>query len=363
MVPAATQPSPHAGPTAPVDAEWAQQQAGTAHTRTRPLPVGHLRAFEAVARHLNFRLAAEELSVTQSAVSRQIQGMEDDVGVPLFLRHTRSVSLTPAGTQLLRSVLPALERIDQTVRQIRASSGRRTVAVTTWASFASLWLIPRLEAFQATHPDIDIRIDATDARVDLAHSDLDLALRYTRPGAATAGAIRLFGEQITAVASPWLLRSRAPIRRVVDLSTMALIESSDVQRNPNLDVLGWRRWLTAHGAPELVPRRWLYFNYANQIAQAALSGQGVALVRTPLVASALAGGELVEVLPQRRLDSPLAYWLFINPVSEARPEIQAFARWVQAQAMETRAAIGEMAAVGAVAGVADPATNQAAGGA
>ena len=153
------------------------------HLRTRPVAVGHLRAFEAVARHLNFRAASEELALTQSAVSRQIQSLEEEIGVPLFLRHTRAVELTSAGSQLLRTLLPTLERLDSTVRQIRQSAGRKSVAITTWASFASMWLIPRLEAFQRSHLDIDIRIDATDTSVDLETADIDLALRYSLPGA------------------------------------------------------------------------------------------------------------------------------------------------------------------------------------
>ena len=137
------------------------------HLRTRPIGAGHLRTFEAVARHLNFRAAGEELALTQSAVSRQIQGLEEEVGVPLFLRHTRAVELTSAGAQLLLAVSQALPRVDAAVRQIRQSAGRRSVSLTTFASFASMWLIPRLEAFQRDHPDIDIRIDASDAALDL----------------------------------------------------------------------------------------------------------------------------------------------------------------------------------------------------
>ncbi len=152
--------------------------------RTRPISVGQLRAFEAVARRLNFRAAAEELSLTQSAVSRQIQALEEEVGVALFLRHTRAVELTSAGGQLLQAVLPALERMDSAVRLIRRSAGRKSVAISTWASFASMWLIPRLEAFQSEYPDIDIRIDATDVSVDLDTTDIDLALRYTTPANA-----------------------------------------------------------------------------------------------------------------------------------------------------------------------------------
>ena len=194
------------------------------HPRTRPIGMGHLRAFDAVARHLNFRAAAEELSLTQSAVSRQIQALEDEVGTALFLRHTRAVELTSAGTLLLRAAGLSLERIDAAVRQIRQSAGRKSVAITTWASFASMWLIPRLEAFQREHPDIDIRIDATDAAVDLATADVDLALRYAVPQAMAPGAIRLFGEQLTPVASRWLLKEHR-IAQLDDLAQVTLIEA------------------------------------------------------------------------------------------------------------------------------------------
>ena len=311
------------------------------HLRTRPVSAGHLRAFEAVARHLNFRAASEQLALTQSAVSRQIQAMEEEVGVALFLRHTRAVELTGAGAELLRAVVPALERLDNAVRLIRRSAGRRSVAITTWASFASMWLIPRLEAFQNEHPDIDIRIDASDTRVDLDTADVDVALRYGRPGIMPAQAIRLFGEQLTPVASPWLLKSGHALKRGSDLAHFALIEASDLGRNPNMELLAWRRWLDAHDFKQLEPKRWLYFNYANQIAQAALTGQGVALARLPLVADSLASGDLVEILPGMRLESPLAYWLIIGPRSAARPEIAAFCRWLQAQAELTRVAIGD----------------------
>jgi LysR family transcriptional regulator, glycine cleavage system transcriptional activator len=331
----------------------------TSHPRTRPISAGHLRAFDAVARHLNFRAAAEELSLTQSAVSRQIQALEDEVGTALFLRHTRAVDLTSAGTQLLRATTMALERIDASVRQIRQSVGRRSVAITTWASFASMWLIPRLEAFQREHPDIDIRIDASDIAIDLSTADVDLALRYAVPQAMPSGAVRLFGEQLTPVVSPWLLKD-TPITQVGDLAQRTLIEAGDAHRTRHLEWLTWQRWLDtfaqaapAPGAskgktpnrsnkPVLSPKRWLYFNYAHQIVQAALTGQGVALARLPLVAQSLACGDLVEPLPQTRLDSPLAYWLILAPRSVVRPEVKAFTDWLLVQAAETREAIGDV---------------------
>ena len=325
-------------------------QLTSSHPRTRPIGVGHLRAFEAVARHLNFRAAAEELSLTQSAVSRQIQALEDEVGTPLFLRHTRAVDLTSAGAQLLRATTQSLDQIDAAVRHIRQSMGRKSVAITTWASFASMWLIPRLEAFQSEHPDIDIRIDATDNSVDLGTADVDLALRYSVPQNMPAAATRLFGEQLTPVVSPWLLKQTA-IGKVDDLMNFTLIEAGDAHRTRHLEWLTWQRWLD-HRLPaakgtrkpaKFAPKRWLYFNYANQIVQAALTGQGVALARLPLVAEHLANGDLVEPLPQTRLDSPLAYWLLVAPRSAQRPEVKAFCDWILRQAETTRHAIGDVA--------------------
>ncbi len=313
------------------------------HLRSRPIFVGQLRALEAVARHLNFRAAAEEMSLTQSAVSRQIQSLEDDVGVSLFLRHTRAVELTSAGAQLLRAVVPSLERIDSAVRMIRQSAGRKSVAISTWASFASMWLIPRLEDFQRTHPDIDIRIDATDTPVDLDTTDVDLALRYSAPANLPAQAQRLFGEQLTPVLSPWLLKSGPRLEKAQDLAQFALVESGDAHhRSHYTELLTWQRWLTAQGLGRFEPKRWLSFNYAHQIAQAALTGQGVALVRTPLIAESLASGDLIEPFPGSRLDSPLAYWLIVGPRNAARPEVLAFCDWLKVQATQTREAIGEV---------------------
>jgi LysR family glycine cleavage system transcriptional activator len=306
--------------------------------RTRPIGVGALRTFETVARLLNFRAAAQELALTQSAVSRQIQALEEDVGVRLFLRHTRAVELTSAGAQLLGAIASALPRIDAAVRQIRRSAGRRTVALTTFASFASLWLIPRMEEFQRANPDIDIRVDASDTAIDLELSDLDLALRYGPDARMPAGGIRLFGEEMTPVASPWLLKSSAAIRGAPDLLQFALIEDA---HEAHQEWLTWRRWFDERGFPELQPKRWLYFNYSYQMVQAALSGQGLVLARLPLIADSLARGDLVEALPGQRVKSPWSYWLVPGPRSAQRPEIQAFTQWLLREAEATRSAVGE----------------------
>ena len=311
------------------------------HLRTRPIAVGHLRAFEAVARHLNFRAAAEELALTQSAVSRQIQSLEEEVGAGLFLRHTRAVELTSAGAQLLVAVNQSLPRIDGAVRQIRQSAGRKSVSLTTFASFASMWLIPRLEQFQRDHPEIDIRIDATDVPLDLEVADVDLALRYGPRATMPPQALRLFGEQLTPVVSPWLLKAAAPLKKPADLAQFALIEAGDAHRT-HLEWLTWRRWFDERGVPRLQPRRWLYFNYAYQMVQAALTGQGVVLARLPMIAESLANGDLIEPLPGLRMDSPMAYWLILGPRSDHRPEIRAFRDWLMVESAATRQTIGEV---------------------
>ena len=151
----------------------------------------------------------------------------------------------------------------------------------------------------------------------------------------------MFGELLTPVASPWLIKGNKPLRRVADLAQHALIEAGDHHRTQHLQWLTWRRWLDSNGHAKLEPKRWLYFNYAHQILQAALTGQGVALARMPLVADSLASGDLVEVFPGHRMDTPYAYFLLAGPRSGARPEIRAFSAWLLAQAERTRLAIGE----------------------
>ena len=317
-------------------------QHSQTHLRSRPISAGNLRAFEAVARHLNFRAASEEMALTQSAVSRQIQALEDDVGAALFLRHTRAVELTSAGALLLGSVARALPQIDGAVRQIRQSAGRRSVSITTFASFASMWLIPRMEVFQRANPDIDIRIDASDVAVDMEVADIDMAIRYGPASAMPSHAVRLFGEQLAPVISPWLLKSGRPIKKPADLADYTLIEAGDAHRT-HLEWLTWRRWFDEQKLTKLTPKRWLYFNYAYQMAQAALAGQGVVLARLPLVSEALAHGDLVEVLPNTRMESPMAYWLIIGPRNNLRPEIAAFCDWLKGLAAATRKTSGDVA--------------------
>ena len=310
----------------------------------RPLSLDGLRAFEAVARRLSFSAAADELHLTQSAISRQIKALEAELGASLFNRGTRKVELTGAGVLLRQAVLPALDGIDRSVRQIRVAQGRRAVSLSTFASFATLWLMPRLAGFQQQHPDIDIRISATDVLADMDDPELDLALRYDYAANLPPGAEPLFDELLTPVASPWLLQQAAsgqapPLARAADLAGHALLEEDD--HRPSAATLSWRRWLRHMDQPGLEPRRWIYLNYTHQQVQGALAGQGVALARMALVHDQIARGELVEPFGAAgRLPGPAAYWLIALPGARLRPELRAFIAWVQGEAAITRAALG-----------------------
>ena len=307
--------------------------------RHRPLAVGTLRAFEAVARRLNFSAAAEELHLTQPAISRQIAGLEDELGAQLFLRGTRKVELTGAGATLLRAVEPLLSQLDLTVRQLRHSGSRRPLGVTTFASFASLWLLPRLQAFQVLHPDIDIRIQASDAIADIDDPELDLAIRYCRPEHAPAGSTPLFGEVLTPVASPALL-ARQRVKTAADLARHTLLEEDDPR--PSADYTSWHRWLREKAPPRTQPRGWIYLNFTYQQIQAALAGQGVALARLALVRESLDRGELVEPFgPAGRVGSPFSYWLIRWPARRERPALADFESWLIEQAAITHAALGD----------------------
>lgn len=308
------------------------------HIRQRPLGVGPLRAFEAVARRSSFRAAGEELHLTQPAISRQIRSLEDELGATLFLRGTRHVELTTAGAALLRAVAPWLDRLDASVRQIRSQTARQRITVTTFASFASLWLIPRLQDFQRQHPGVDIRVSADDAIADPDDPEIDFALRYTHADQVPAGAVPLFDEVLTPVVSPALRDSLGRRWRASDLAQQTLLEEDDDR--PSAEYLSWRHWLRLHAPPTLEPRGWIYLNFTYQQIQAALAGQGVALARVALVHETLSRGELVEPFGAAgRAASPFGYWLVRWQGRTPAPHLQAFETWVLQQAAQTRAAM------------------------
>jgi DNA-binding transcriptional LysR family regulator len=245
------------------------------------------------------------------------------------------VDLTSAGARLLDALVPSMQRIDTAVQQIRAQADRPSLVVTTWASFASIWLIPRLDSFRSRHPEIDIHVRTTNSAIDLEAHESDIALRYTRETAVQQGSVQMFDDLIVAVASPLVLKDGKNTKSLdspQNLHQVTLIEAGDTHTNQRLAWLTWHGWAKANKLPDLSPKRWIYFYYSQQVVQACLSGHGVALSRLPLVAYSLARGELVEVLPRYRLTSPMGYWIVTSARNKARPEIVALTKWLLEEA-------------------------------
>jgi LysR family transcriptional regulator, glycine cleavage system transcriptional activator len=253
-------------------------------------PLDLLVGFECAARHLSFTKAGEELYLTQSAVSRQIKELEDQLGVVLFQRRHRALALTEAGHQFYAAAAQALSTMRAATDRLRAQTGRKALAVTTTHSFAALWLIPRLAGFTRDHPGVDVRITADTKVQDLERDGMDLALRHgpaslAGPNAirlfgAGPNAIRLFGEKVFPVCSPRLLKKK-PLEKPADLRNHVLLHYDDPDvRHPWLH---WKTWLEVERIADLKPAGTLSFSGYEQIIPAAVAGHGVALGRSPLV--------------------------------------------------------------------------------
>jgi DNA-binding transcriptional LysR family regulator len=294
-------------------------------------PLDLLRGFEAAARHLSFTRAADELHLTQSAVSRQIKALEDHLGTALFKRQHRALLLTESGQLLYRAVSDALRRIAEAAAQLRAPG--RTLTVSTTISFASLWLVPRLASFRQAHPEADIRVDANNRLVDLARDGIEVAIRYAPPSLVPADAIRLFGEEVMPVASPALLR-RQPLTSPADLADHVLLHYE--RPDGGAPWLSWPAWLEVVGAAPIQPRGALHLTQYDQVILAAVDGQGVAIATSPLVKHLIRDGRLVAPLQQRAASSR-AYYVAVAAPSAKRPEVEAFVQWLIAQAKEDEA--------------------------
>lgn len=286
-------------------------------------PLDLIQGFEAAARTLSFTKAAEELFITQSAVSRQIRALEEHLGVALFERRPRSLALTEQGRTLHRAATEFLERLQETTNRLRTDGGAPHLTVTTTGGFASLWLIPRLRTFTALHPDVDVRISATYKTINLERNLVDVAVRYCCEGEAPEGAIRLFGEELFPVCSPGLqMEGPNPLRSLEDLRHHALLHMDEAR-----DHLDWETWLTAQGYPGLKPAASIRFDSYEQMIQAALGGQGVAMGIGRLVGGLMEAGRLVAPFCKSVIGSR-AYFIIRSASTRERPHVQAFVSWL-----------------------------------
>jgi LysR family transcriptional regulator, glycine cleavage system transcriptional activator len=284
-----------------------------------------LRAFEAAARLLSFTQAAAELNVTQTAISHQIRRLEDQLGIKLFLRHGRSLTLTQEAQDYLPAVRSAFEDLRRATARLHRSGRERRLTVSTTASLATKWLVSRVAAFQDANPGMEIRITTSTGLVDFRREDVDLAVRYGRGHWPGLRADWLMAERLFPVCSPGLLRGSEPLRLPADLARHTLLHTT-VYRDD------WGLWLIAAGLPlSIAARRGLTFDLGFMAIQAAVEGLGVALGRLHLVEADIAAGRLVApfdtVLPQ-----DAGYYVVVPEATAGLADIALFRDWLIASA-------------------------------
>lgn len=290
-------------------------------------PLNSLRAFEAAARHLSFKMAAEELHVTPAAVSQQVKALEDYYGVKLFHRLTRALRLTEAGSAALPALREGFAKLGEAADLLDAHLESGVLTVSVPPSFGAKWLVPRLDRFSAAHPDYELRIDATDALVDFGAGGIDVGLRYGRGEYEGLKVERMMSEVAFPVCAPALAEGQPPLLRPEDLVHHTLLHvqwKMESESAPN-----WRMWLRAAGVEGVDPDRGPRFTVENLALQAAIEGHGVALVSSALVADDLKTGRLVRPFaPATTEATAFSYYLVYPPASGTDPKVQAFRQWI-----------------------------------
>ncbi|MFZ5733690.1 MAG: transcriptional regulator GcvA [Pseudomonadota bacterium] len=280
-----------------------------------------LRAFEASARHLSFTLAAAELNVTQTAISHQIKRLEDEIGIKLFIRKNRTLALTPAARDYLPGVRAAFQDLRLATERLMRKDDDKVLSVSTLASLAAKWLLPRLSGFQQLHPEIDVRLTTSTNLVDFIRDDIDVAIRYGRGNWPGLRADWLMADEAFPVCSPALMNGDKPLRTPEDLKHHVLLHNDN-----NMEA--WQVWLTAAGADvDLSHNHKLTFDLVFMTVQAAIDGLGIAIVPRPFVQDDIASGRLVvpfNISPP----SDMGFY-FVCPHNTANaPKTKAFREWL-----------------------------------
>jgi LysR family transcriptional regulator, glycine cleavage system transcriptional activator len=288
-------------------------------------PLNALKAFEAAARHESFTRAAEELCVTQGAVSHQVKALEAELGLKLFNRRRQKLVITESGRSYLAIVRDALDRIADGTEQLLRRQNSGVLTVSTSPNFAAKWLVHRLSRFAQAHPAIDLRVSASLHHVDFAREDVDVAIRHGNGSEPGLHVLRLCVEELFPVCSPKLLKGKGALRTPADLRHAVLLHVNDRQ--------DWRRWLDAAHVDGIDLARGPLLNQASMAIDAAVDAQGVALARTALAAWDLIGGRLVRPF-SLALQVPYAYWIVCPKTAAKLPKIVAFTEWLLAEAAE-----------------------------
>jgi LysR family glycine cleavage system transcriptional activator len=290
-------------------------------------PTNSLVVFEAAARHMNFTRAAEELGVTQSAVSRQIQLLEEHLGIALFQRQARGLVLTREGERLHRAVAMGLEHIANVAADLRRSRGPGELTVATSVTFASYWLMARIAKFRSAHPEIELRLLASSPVYDLAAAGIDLAVRYGAGEWPGVEATRLFDDEIWPVCAPRYLEGRRPLASVADLLGETLLHLAKFDRN----WVTWETFLAAHGVAGEPRQRGLTYDNYMVLIQSALRGEGIALCGRRLAEDFLAQGDLVRPIPET-LKSDRGFYLIRPREAQMSHAARLFHDWLLEEA-------------------------------
>ena len=295
-------------------------------------PLNALRVFESAARHLSFTKAAEELHVTPGAVSQQIKALEDFLQTPVFRRQKRSLLLTDEAQASLPILREGFDKLAEAgkILSAKADSSRLTVSVAP--SLASKWLVPRLDRFQAAHPEIDVWVSADMDVVDFAVDDVDLAIRYGAGQYPDLEIEHLMAEKIVPVCSPALITGAHPLKEPADLIHHTLLHDSSADNDPNCPT--WPMWLKAAGVCHKEGERGLKVNQSSLVIEAAVAGKGVALAKAAL---ALADLEAARLVIPFDLTTPtdFAYYIVHPPSKSSSPAVNAFKHWLTEEASLT----------------------------
>jgi len=289
------------------------------------LPLNGLRAFEAAARLLSFKQAADELHVTPAALSYQIRTLEEQLDVQLFTRLNRKVALTEAGSRLYPGLHDGFLRLSAAVAQVEPARSEHILVISSGPAFSAKWLTPRLSRFLERHPDIDPRISANLKTSDFEKEGIDIAVRFGGGHYPGLDTIALLTESVTPMCSPDLEVDGRPLRDLDDLRRVTLIHDESTKHLA--DAPDWRDWLEAAGVSDVDPERGLRFNHADHAIDAAIEGAGIALGRTVLGDRDLQLGRLVKPFD---LELPMNYGFYlVTPKGTSkRPNVAAFIEWM-----------------------------------
>jgi len=299
-------------------------------------PLNSIRAFEATARHLSFSKAADELNVTPGAASQQVKVLEDYLNLKLFKRRNRMILLTDEAQICLPLLTEGLDNMSQAIDMIREQNNDKPLTITAPPTFASRWLMPRLSSFQQEFPDIDIRIDASNDIADLVNDDIDIGIRFGTGEYPGLEADYLFAQNVIPVCNPELLKNGKKLEKPEDLKNHTLLHAHGDYFFIDSTHVDWEMWFATVGINGIDARHGLHFSQHNLLVEAAIRGQGIALVGDIVVSDELESGQLVKLFEDTDIPLKFSYYLIYSHTRSNQPRIKIFRQWLLDEVKKVR---------------------------